>query len=262
MFEELRQGLIESYRPKPMPGITCLLCGSQNRPMSLHVLEYYHDSNVASPSGFVPTSQSRGTTRGSIPICTSCAAPCSKCGLSVATPWHKKIGALLQSQHPAVTVRTGQGFCQHIHPLQDFLSLLKPVRLSGTTYAVADSKPPGVRANDALADIERSELIPAFELLKPGIREFLKDTARTRASIAEDGLSPDALIYLLASNVAHRMLCSGQHHVYRGVLSESGRQLLLAFAKASEMMVQCGVHSQEDHERDMQSLRNEIKEIG
>jgi hypothetical protein len=230
--------------------------------MSLHVLEYYHDSSITRPSGLVPMSQSRGTTRGSVPICSSCAVPCGKCGLPVSTPWHKKIGALLQSQHPAVTIRTGQGYCRHVHPLQDLLSFLKPVRLSRAAPAVANTKPPEALARAALSEIERAELIPALELLKPGILELLKDTARTRASIAEDCLSPDALIYLLASNVANGMLCTGQHHIYRGVLGESGRQLLLAFTKASEMMVQCGIQSQEEHERDMQSLRKEIKEIG
>lgn len=156
MFEELRQDLIESYRPKSMPGTACLLCGSQNQPMSLHVLEYHHESKIGSPSGFVPMSQSRGTTRGSIPICSSCAAPCSKCGLPVVTPWHKKIAALLQSQHPAVTLRTGQGYCRHVHPLKYLLSFLKPLRVAGVAPSLGDRKPPEACAKDALAEIEHA----------------------------------------------------------------------------------------------------------
>jgi len=153
MFEVLRQDLIEAYRPKSMPGTTCLLCGSQNQPISLHILEYYHDSNIGSPSGFVPMSKSHGTTRGSIPICSSCAVPCSKCGLPVVTPWHKKIGALLQSLHPAVTLRTGQGYCRHVHLLKDLLSLRKPVCLAVIAPSLGDHNLPDARAKVAQAEI-------------------------------------------------------------------------------------------------------------
>lgn len=262
MFDEIRKGLVESYKPKPMPGTSCLICGLQSKPISLHVLEYYHDSKKDSPLGFVAMSQSGGTTRGSIPICSSCAVPCNRCGLPVATPWHKKIAAFVQAQHPTVTIRVGQGHCSHIHPLQDLLSLVKPVRVASAKPPSDHKKLPEVRARDALAELEGAGVIPAFELLKPGILELLKDKARTRVSITKDGLSPDALIYLLASNVANNMLCSGQHHIYRGVLSESGHRLLQGFTKASELMIKCEVHSLEEHERDMESLRKEIKEIG
>ena len=262
MFEALREGLLQSYKPKSMPGVRCAICGSERRPLSLHVLEYYSDSRVPTPPTFVPMSQSGGTSRGSIPICTSCAAPCGKCGLPIATRWHRKLGLLLQSRSSGVTVRTGQGYCRHVHPLSDLLSIFKSTKLQAEEVRQAKRPRAEEQVKESLASIEKADLIPGFYLVKEAIRDQLKDRDRTRASIEEDGLTPDGLVYLLASNVANAQLCSGQHHIYRGVLSMSGQELLAAFTKASEMMVQCGVHSQEDHERDMRSLKKEVSEVG
>jgi hypothetical protein len=142
------------------------------------------------------------------------------------------------------------------------LALFKPARLGSLSSSQTRKRPSEGRVEEALVAIERAELLPGFELVKEGVLEQLKDTARTRASIDEDALPPDALIYLLASNVANALLCSGSHHIYRGVLSESGRQLLATFEKASEIMVQFGVHSREERDRDMQILRKEISEVG
>lgn len=262
MLESLRNELLASYKPKLMDGTPCAICGATGKPLSLHVLEYYHDSAIASPAAFVPMSQSRGTTRGSAPICTSCASPCSKCGLPIATPWHKKLGTMLQSQAFGVTIRHGQGYCRHVHPLADLLSLFKPVRTASPKSSSQSSQPAEKRVQAALAEIERAETLPGFSLVRDGICEQLRDVARTRASIDEDGLTPEALVFLLASNVANAELCSGQHHIYRGVLSQSGRTLLTTFEKASQLIVECGVHSQDEHERDMNSIRKEIAEIG
>ena len=262
MFEALREDLIQSCTPKAIPEGRCAICGAERRPLSPNVLEYYSDSRIPTPPTFIPMSQSGGTSRGSIPICTSCASPSGKCGLPIATPWHRKLVTLFQSGNPGVTVRTGQGYCRHLHPLSDLVSIFKPVRI--TAPKENQSKQPRVeeRVKDSLASIEKSDLIPGFHLVKDAIRDQLKDGDRTRASIEEDGLSPDGLIYLLISNAANAQLCRGQHHIYRGVLSMTGKELLAAFTKASEMIVQCGVHSQEDHEHDMRSLKKEIFEVG
>jgi len=262
MLEALREGLIQSYKPKAIPEVSCAICGSEGRPVSLHVLEYYSDSRIRTPRNFVPMSQSGGTSRGSIPICTTCASPCGKCGLPIVTQWHRKLGELLQSRTPGVTVRAGQGYCRHAHPLSDLFAIFKGVKIAGENTHQPKNRRPEDRVKESLALIEKNDLIPGFHLVKGGIQNQLRDGDRTRASIEEDGLSPEGLVYLLASNIANELLCSGQHHICRGTLSMSGTELLAAFTKASEMMVQCGVHSQEDHERDMRSLKKEISEIG
>src|SRR5690606_15879510 len=164
--------------------------------------------------------------------------PCGKCGLPVTTPWHKKIGTLLQSQTAGVTICHGQGYCRHVHPLTDLLSLFKPVRTASPKSSSQSIQPAEKRVQAALADIERAEVLPGLALLRDCIRSQLRDVERTRASIEEDGLTPEALVFLLASNVANAELCSGQHHIYRGVLSQSGRTLLATFEKASQLMVE------------------------
>jgi len=160
MFDALRKELIESYKPKLMAGIRCAICGTSGKPLSLHVLEYYHASATASPAAFVPMSQSHGTTRGSVPICTSCAPPCEKCGLPITTPWHQRIGTLLQSQIPDVTIRHGQGYCRHVHPLADFLSLFKSVRVASSKHQ--DSTSPEDQYLAIASGLITAQLMPKY----------------------------------------------------------------------------------------------------
>lgn len=130
MFEELREQLIASYKPRSMPGTCCALCSAKGHLMSMHLIEFYHDASTLTPPGFVPMSESYGTRRGSVPVCVDCAPVCSRCGLPVLTSWIKKMCAMLQASTPGVTLRLGNGYCRHVHPVLNMRSWTKPVRLS------------------------------------------------------------------------------------------------------------------------------------
>src|SRR6266508_3528835 len=95
LLGQLRAGLIEDYKHKPMPDVNCALCGAPSLPLALHVLEFSHSDAVPTPLTFVPMSQSRGSTRGSVPVCLKCAPRCGTCALPVATPWTYRMGRAL-----------------------------------------------------------------------------------------------------------------------------------------------------------------------
>ena len=103
--EELRQGLIASYKHRQASGAQCALCGDHSRPLAFHILEASFPEGSSTPAGFVPMSASMGRLRGSYPICSKCAPACKKCGLPIPTEKALELGHKLKAA-------TGNGICQ------------------------------------------------------------------------------------------------------------------------------------------------------
>lgn len=139
MFDAIRKGLSESYKHKQIEGSVCVSCGRKGVPFALHVIEFYHSDSIATPSCLIPMSQSRGTTRGSVPLCDACCPACSNCSLPIATPWVKKLLAALNSKYEGITFVIGNGFCRHVHIFNDLMSLFRSAKLTGID-ALASSK--------------------------------------------------------------------------------------------------------------------------
>ncbi len=95
----------------------------------MHLAEFSQNADAPLIRGLVPMSSSRGRLRGSLPICVRCAPPCRKCTLPIATAWTKQMIILLNDFHRECSIRFGNGFCRHIHPLSDLRALLKKARL-------------------------------------------------------------------------------------------------------------------------------------
>lgn len=132
----LREALLKSYQPREMIGQECFFCGRTGLPLSSNLLEYYHDSKFKKAAGLVPTSEARGRVRGYMPICVNCAQRCSKCGLPVRTRWVERMADQVRACGLHLTVRFGQGFCRHLHPIINLQSYLKPLfRINGNALA-------------------------------------------------------------------------------------------------------------------------------
>lgn len=141
MFDAIRKGLADSFKHKPIEGAVCVACGRNGVPFALHVLEFYHSDSIATPSYLVPMSQSRGTTRGSVPLCDTCCPACNSCSLPIATPWVKKILTALNSQHKDISFVVGNGFCRHVHVVKDLMSLFRSTTLAGINTPVSRKSP-------------------------------------------------------------------------------------------------------------------------
>jgi serine/threonine protein kinase/lipopolysaccharide biosynthesis regulator YciM len=90
--------------------------------VSLHLVESHFPEALPLPGRFVAASQSRGYVRGGFPICVNCAAPCKKCGIAIRTKEVIQALAFLQgAAWPGVSIAAGNGYCQHIHLLNDLL---------------------------------------------------------------------------------------------------------------------------------------------
>jgi hypothetical protein len=116
--DTLRQGLLESFKPRISEDSACALCGKTNAPLAFHMLESSYNEGDNLPKSFVPMSASRGRVRGSFPICTSCAPACKKCQLPIPTEKVLELGHMLHA-------KTGNGICQHVQMKLLFSVMLK-----------------------------------------------------------------------------------------------------------------------------------------
>jgi hypothetical protein len=141
MSDAIRKGLADSFKHKLIEGAVCVACGRKGVPFALHVLEFYHSDSIATPSYLVPMSQSRGTTRGSVPLCDTCCPACNSCSLPIATPWVKKLLTALNSQHKGITFVVGNGFCRHVHVVKDLMSFFRSTTLAGIDTPASRKSP-------------------------------------------------------------------------------------------------------------------------
>ncbi len=141
MFDAIRKGLTESYKHKPIEGAVCVACGRKGVPFALHVVEFYHSDSIATPSYLVPMSQSRGITRGSVPLCNTCCCACNNCALPISTPWIKKLLSELNTKHKGINFVLGNGFCRHVHVVKDLMSLFRSAKLAGVDATAAEKLP-------------------------------------------------------------------------------------------------------------------------
>lgn len=157
MLDEIRKGLVESFKHRHIEDASCIACGRANSPLALHVIEFYHSDKIETPSPLVAMSQSRGTTRGGVPLCSACCPPCTECGLPIATPWTKKLLAALTTKYQGITFVIGNGFCRHVHVLHDFKSLFRSVKLTSSASHAEQktSSPEENPINEAIAGLIR-----------------------------------------------------------------------------------------------------------
>lgn len=141
MFDAIRKGLTDSYKHKPIEGAVCIACGCTGVPFALHVIEFYHSDGISTPPYLIPMSQSRGATRGSVPLCNACCPACNNCSLPIATPWIKKLLTALNSKHKGITYVVGNGFCRHVHVVNDLMSLFRSTKLAGIDSQVSRKSP-------------------------------------------------------------------------------------------------------------------------
>lgn len=114
LHNQIRESLIDSYKPIIVNDATCICCGRKSVPLYLHAIEYYQGDDKRHPDHFIPTSASRGTVRGCFPICTFCAKPCAKCGLAMRTEKLEETYIQLKRKYGSGVVG-GNGLDKHMH---------------------------------------------------------------------------------------------------------------------------------------------------
>ena len=119
---------------------------------------------------------------------------------------------------------------------------------------------------DVLAAINAAEMEEGAEGLRHikrfVVQEVVEDAAKTKFSIKNDGLSARTLTFLLITNVLSRHLTSGQYHIYRGILSGVGHELLELWNYAVRQQQRSGHYSEEDAKKDLKWMKDQIEKVG
>lgn len=89
-----------------------------------------------------------------------------------------------------------------------------------------------------------------------------KNADRTVYSIRISQMKPDQLALTLIFNVLTRRLQSGSQHVYRGMLSIIGRDMLRLWHVTAKELITRGYSTQEEYEADVKGLTEEIRSVG
>lgn len=114
----MRKLLLDSYLPRHVNDCACAKCGRRGIPLAFHVIEktvsdkYGKSADRPFERGFEPFASmlsSVGYVRGSFPLCSACAPPCSKCKLPTDPPSIHKFAL-------SVKGKIGLGVCrEHLH---------------------------------------------------------------------------------------------------------------------------------------------------
>jgi|GEM_PF-4394924 len=114
-MNDLSKALKQSWMHRAPDGNACAVCGTDQRPLAYHVMQYAQDEATPLPEGFVPMSASRGTIRGNFPVCDECAPACDRCNLPIVTDGVKATyDNLSQRLHSEDTpLMWGNGICTH-----------------------------------------------------------------------------------------------------------------------------------------------------
>ena len=89
-----------------------------------------------------------------------------------------------------------------------------------------------------------------------------KDADRAKYSISVNQMKPKQIALLLITNVAWNELSSGNHHIYRGVLSVIGKEYLRIFKVALSSSLELGYIDSDEYRDDLKKLEIAIKEVG
>ena len=93
-------------------------------------------------------------------------------------------------------------------------------------------------------------------------KTIVREKEKTVYSIAVDGSKPADLCLLLISNAASNELLSGDHHVYRGVVSGEGRGYLGVFERSVEGLEESGAITTQEARADVAAVLEGIKGAG
>lgn len=104
--------------------------------------------------------------------------------------------------------------------------------------------------------------LSCLEIVFRDTKALLKIAEKTVYSIRIDGMKPDHLALMLITNVIGHHLTSGRHHIYRGLLSIEGRDMLKLWNTAVYALRERGFYTDAKVEKDMKWIREQMKNVG
>lgn len=109
---------------------------------------------------------------------------------------------------------------------------------------------------------QREGLGLSNSIIEPQVLALAKDAGKVVYTIRIDRMKPDQLALILITNVLGQHLGSGQHHIYRGVLSMTGNDMLALWHQVQSELLKRGYCSEAEVEKDNRWVREQIKGAG
>jgi len=102
----------------------------------------------------------------------------------------------------------------------------------------------------------------ADDLFCEARRRITWQPGETIHAIAVEHIAPAHLILVLVSNLARTVLCSGELHAYKGLLSREGQGCMSVFKSTLAVMVQSGFAAEDQVRADLARVESEIRRLG
>ncbi|MEP7367450.1 MAG: hypothetical protein ABI972_29675 [Acidobacteriota bacterium] len=140
------------------------------------------------------------------------------------------------------------------------LPIRKPTAFQKLLWNIWPPEEPKIALRSAMEPLEGtvSKSLPVYS----SCRAVLRNTEIVLQRVRHDGYAPDELGLVVVQNILADHLCSGNYHVYRGMLSMAGQQLMSAFNRACSELEQRGYATPEENEQSLQHVRKAISEVG
>ena len=103
----------------------------------------------------------------------------------------------------------------------------------------------------------------AFGLVKREVEgAILQNPNKFTSAINNKGISPRQYVYGMIANCSGDFLESGRYHLYRGILTPTGENLLDIFNLALDELLQIGAISLDEAKKQREGIQASIKNVG
>jgi len=103
----------------------------------------------------------------------------------------------------------------------------------------------------------------SFKMVKKQAEKMvLANKGKLKEIIIKSNISPKRTAYSWINNVSGDMLESGEYHIYRGMLNQTGDELLKIFDISTDELVKLGDMDKEKAYKQKENIRENIKSIG
>ncbi len=112
---------------------------------------------------------------------------------------------------------------------------------------------------DSTSIFHSSVVDDAFKQAKKLIRADKKGIIK---GIAKNGRDPTEIVLTALWSVSNQAVSSGQHHIYRGILSDQGKGYFYVYNKTIDILLDKGCIDEKEAENSRKAIQESIKSVG
>ncbi len=101
-----------------------------------------------------------------------------------------------------------------------------------------------------------------FQEVRPHVERLLQNEESLVEAVKLDSMSASDRVYFLISNMAARILTSGEYNLYFGLLGPQGHDILAVFDQANSRLLASGFFTMDEVNESRASLKEAIAQVG